>query len=327
MTTDLSIFKETDLEGLVSPVTFSLSADTTAQEALDTIRSNHTVRYVLYITDENGRLTGTVKLSDLLIADPEQTLGEIREDHQLITAGLHEDREEIAEKFKDYDLLSLPVTDENGVLIGMIEYDDAIDILREETTEDFEKMAAISAQDKPYLITSDFKMAKSRIVWLLVLMLSSILTGDIITRYENAFVTMPILISFIPMLMDTGGNCGSQSSTIVIRGITTKELRFRDFFAVVFKEFKISILVSAVLAFVNGIRILIQYHDPLLALTIVLSLVITVVFAKLLGAALPMLADKIGIDPATMASPLITTIVDTCSVLIYFRFACIIFKL
>ena len=327
MTTDLSVFKDTGLEGLVSPITFSLSADTTAQEALDLIRSNHSVRYVLYITDEKGRLTGTVKLSDLLIADPEKTLAEIREDHQLITAGIHEDREEIAEKFKDDDLLSLPVTDESGTLIGLIEYDDAIDILREETTEDFEKMAAISAQDKPYLMTSDFRMAKSRVIWLLVLMLSSIITGDVITRYENAFVAMPILISFIPMLMDTGGNCGSQSSTIVIRGITTKELRFRDFFAVVFKEFKIGILVSAVLAVVNGVRILIQYHDPLLAATIVISLIITVIFAKLLGAALPMLADKIGIDPATMASPLITTIVDTCSVLIYFRFACIIFNL
>lgn len=319
--------KITSIDEILAPVKISLSWDMTVSEALSIIKESKSVAYTLYITDGTGRLAGSIRLSDLLTSPPETKLSQIKEDYSVISATSEDDPEEITEKFRDYDLLSLPITDKDGILLGTIEYDDAISIQKQEFEEDFEKMAGISAQDKPYLQTSDFNMAKSRIVWLLVLMISSVFTGEIIVRYENAFLTVPLLIAFIPMLMGTGGNCGSQSSTIVIRSLTMNEISFSDFFIVIFKEFKIAIIVSAVLALVNGLRILIQYGDLMLAITITLSIVATVILAKLLGASLPLLASKIGLDPATMASPLITTIVDTCSVIVYFKIAASVFKI
>ena len=188
-------------------------------------------------------------------------------------------------------------------------------------------MAAVNPSEKSYFETPVLTHAKNRIVWLLVLMLSATATGVIITHYENAFAAVPILVSFIPMLMDTGGNCGSQSSTLIIRGIALGEITFCDIFKVMFKEFRISIIVGVILALANGLRILLMYRNFLLAVVISISLVITVIFAKLIGCILPLLAKKLHFDPAIMASPLITTIVDTCSILIYFNVATVVFHL
>ena len=206
-------------------------------------------------------------------------------------------------------------------MVGIVTFDDAIDVMQEENTEDFEKMAAINPSEDSYFKTSVFKHAKNRIIWLLVLMLSSIITGTIITKYENAFAAVPILVAFIPMLMDTGGNCGSQSSTLIIRGLAIDEIKLKDFWKAIWKEFRISILIGIVLAIINGIRIVLQYHNILLAIVVGLTLIITVMISKLLGCILPMLAKKLKLDPAIMAAPLITTIVDTCSVLVFFNIA------
>ena len=197
----------------------------------------------------------------------------------------------------------------------------------EEATEDITKMAAMSPSEQTYFDTSVLNHAKHRITWLLVLMFSATITGTIITRYENAFAAIPLLVSFIPMLMDTGGNCGSQSSTLIIRGIALNEIQFRDIFRVMFKEFRVSIVVGIALALANGVRILIMYHDVSLALVIGLSLAVTIVISKLIGCVLPLLAKKINLDPAIMAAPLITTMVDTCSILVYFNIATRVFAL
>ena len=187
--------------------------------------------------------------------------------------------------------------------------------------------SAVNPSEKTYFETSVFEHAKNRIPWLLVLMLTAAITGTIITRYENAFAAIPLLVSFIPMLMDTGGNCGSQSSTLIIRGIALGEIQFRDLFRAVFKEFRISLLVGTTLAVANGLRILIMYRDPSLAFVIAVSLIMTVMLSKMIGCTLPLLAKKVHLDPAIMAAPLITTIVDTCSILIYFNIATLVFHL
>lgn len=202
-----------------------------------------------------------------------------------------------------------------------------MDVMVEEATEDITKMAAMNPSEKTYFETSVWNHAKNRIVWLLVLMFSATITGTIISKYEDAFSALPLLVAFIPMLMDTGGNCGSQSSTLIIRGLALNEIQFRDFFRVLLKEFQVSMVVGVILAAANGIRILIMYQNAALALVIALSLLATIVLSKLIGCLLPLLANRIGLDPAIMASPLITTLVDTCSILIYFKIATQIFQL
>ena len=246
---------------------------------------------------------------------------------EIISVRTYTDKEEVAQLFRKYDLLALPVLDKDGLMVGIVTFDDAMDVMVEEATEDITKMAAINPSEKTYFNTSTFAHAKNRIPWLLILMLTSIITGTIITKYEDAFAAIPLLVSFIPMLMDTGGNCGSQSSTLVIRGLALSEIHFKDIFKVIFKEFRISIIVGAVLALTNGVRILIQYHNPNLALVIALSLIATVIISKLIGCILPLVASKVHLDPAIMASPLITTLVDTFSILIYFNIASLMFRL
>ena len=246
---------------------------------------------------------------------------------EIISVSTLTDKEDVAHQLRKYDLLALPVLDTDGLLVGIVTFDDAMDVMVEEATEDITKMAAVSPSEKTYFEVSAWEHAKRRIPWLLVLMFSSIITGTIITRYENAFAAIPLLVSFIPMLMDTGGNCGSQSSTLVIRGLALSEIHFKDIFKVIFKEFRISIIVGAVLALTNGVRILIQYHNPNLALVIALSLIATVIISKLIGCILPLVASKVHLDPAIMASPLITTLVDTFSILIYFNIASLMFRL
>ena len=281
--------------------------------------------YTCYVT-ERRRLIGIVSAKDLMTTDDDVQIRDLMET-EIISVGTHTDKEDVAQLFTRYDFLAIPVLDAEGLMVGIVTFDDAMDVMVEEATEDITKMAAINPSEKTYFETSVFAHAKNRIPWLLILMFTSIITGTIITEYENAFAAIPLLVSFIPMLMDTGGNCGSQSSTLIIRGIALSQIRFQDIFRVVFKEFRISLIVGSVLAVSNGVRIMIQYDDPALALVIALSLIGTVVAAKLVGCMLPLLASKAHLDPAIMASPLITTLVDIFSILIYFNIATMLFNL
>ena len=281
--------------------------------------------YTCYVT-ERRRLIGIVSAKDLMTTDDDVQIKDLMET-EIISVGTHTDKEDVVQLFTRYDFLAIPVLDAEGLMVGIVTFDDAMDVMVEEATEDITKMAAINPSEKTYFETSVFAHAKNRIPWLLILMFTSIITGTIITKYENAFAAIPLLVSFIPMLMDTGGNCGSQSSTLIIRGIALSQIRFQDIFRVVFKEFRISLIVGSVLAVSNGVRIMIQYDDPALALVIALSLIGTVVAAKLVGCMLPLLASKAHLDPAIMASPLITTLVDIFSILIYFNIATMLFNL
>lgn len=281
--------------------------------------------YTCYIT-ERRKLVGIVSAKDLMTTDDDVPIKDLMET-EIISVYTHADQEQVAQLFTKYDLLALPVIDQDGRMVGIVTFDDAMDVMVDEATEDITKMAAINPSEKTYFETSVLQHAKNRIPWLLILMFTSIITGTIITRYENAFAAIPLLVSFIPMLMDTGGNCGSQSATLIIRGIALDEIRFTDLFKVMFKEFRISLIVGAFLAVANGVRIFIQYHTPGLAVVIACSLMGTVIMAKLVGCILPLLAKKVNLDPAIMASPLITTLVDTFSILIYFNIATVLFRL
>lgn len=281
--------------------------------------------YTCYVT-ERRRLTGIVSAKDLMTTDDDVLIRDLMET-EIISVKTHTDKEEVAKLFTKYDFLAIPVLDTDGLMVGIVTFDDAMDVMVEEATEDITKMAAINPSEKTYFETSVFAHARNRIPWLLILMFTSIITGTIITKYENAFAAIPLLVSFIPMLMDTGGNCGSQSSTLIIRGLALSQIHFKDIFRVIFKEFRISLIVGAVLALTNGVRIMIQYNDAGLALVIALSLIGTVVISKMVGCMLPLLASKVHLDPAIMASPLITTLVDIFSILIYFNIATMLFNL
>lgn len=281
--------------------------------------------YTCYVTDQR-RLLGIVSAKDLMTTADDVLIRDLMQT-EIISVSTHTDKEEVAQLFTKYDFLALPVLDQDKRLVGIVTFDDAMDVMVDEATEDITKMAAMSPSEKSYFETSVLAHAKHRIAWLLILMFSATITGTIITRYENAFAAIPLLVSFIPMLMDTGGNCGSQSSTLIIRGIALGEIQFSDLFRVMFKEFRVSLIVGVALALANGIRILIMYKNAGLALVIGLSLVATIVISKLIGCVLPLIAKKLHMDPAIMASPLITTLVDTCSILIYFNIATQVFQL
>ena len=229
--------------------------------------------------------------------------------------------------FDKYDFLALPVIDSENRLVGIVTIDDAFDVMSEESEEDFEKMAAMAPSEDVYLKEPIFRQYKNRIVWLLILMLSSIVTGKIITNYESAFASVPLLVSFIPMIMDTGGNCGSQASTMIIRALATDEIETRDVFKAWWKEIRIALLVGVTLGIVNGARIALQYHDFSLALVIAITLMFTACIAKSLGCLLPIGAKALNLDPAYMASPMITTIVDACSLAIYFNIALVLMNI
>ena len=279
--------------------------------------------YTCYVTDQR-RLLGIVSAKDLMTTADDVLIRDLMQT-EIISVSTHTDKEEVAQLFTKYNFLALPVLDQDERLVGIVTFDDAMDVMVDEATEDITKMAAMSPSEKSYFETSVLAHAKHRIAWLLILMFSATITGTVITRYENAFAAIPLLVSFIPMLMDTGGNCGSQSSTLIIRGIALGEIQFSDLFRVMFKEFRVSLIVGLALA--NGIRILIMYKNAGLALVIGLSLVATIVISKLIGCVLPLIAKKLHMDPAIMASPLITTLVDTCSILIYFNIATQVFQL
>ena len=304
-----------------------LHKNMTTKEALDWIRKVGVVKetiYTCYIT-ESRKLIGFVTILDLVTADEDATIESIM-DSNVKFVYTHEDREDVAKKFSKYDFLAMPVVDNEERMVGIITFDDVLDVIAEENEEDFSKMAAVQPIEDSYFKTSVFTHAKKRIGWLLVLMLSATITGNLLTKYEEAFQAIPILVSFIPILMSTGGNCGSQSSTTVIRGLATGEIQFKDFFKAVFKEFRISLIISVILAVTNGLRIFIFYKNLQLSIVITLSIIGTVIIAEFIGCALPLIAKKVKLDPAIMATPLISTIVDTCSMLIYFQFATMIFS-
>lgn len=300
-----------------------LKINMTVEEAFKKIKKialdKETV-YTCYVLDTSRKIVGIVDVKSLLLADSETRIKEIMETN-VITVNTLDDKEDVAKKFDKYDFIALPVVDKEERLVGIITVDDAMDVLQEENTEDFEIMAAITPSEDSYFKTSVFKHAKNRILWLLLLMISATLTGAILTHYEEAFAAIPLLVAFVPMVMGTSGNCGTQSSTMIIRGMATDEIKLTDYFKAVWKELRVSWIVGIILSIVNGIRIVIQYHDLQIAIVVGLTLLCTVTIAKLLGCSLPMLAKKLKIDPAIMAAPIISTILDSCSVLIYFKIA------
>ena len=283
--------------------------------------------YTCYVTDRR-QLLGIVTVKQLLLSSYETRISDIMETN-ILSVNTHEDKEEVAQLFTKYDLYVLPVVDTDERMVGIITFDDVMDVMEEETTEDFEKMAAILPSDKPYLKTGVLETWKSRIPWLLMLMLSATFTGIILTKFENALAACVVLTSFIPMLTGTGGNSGSQSSVAVIRALSLGEVEFGDMLSVIWKEIRVAVLCGICLAVANfGKMMLVDRWmmnnpevTPGVALVVCLTLVGTVVCAKVVGCTLPMAAEKVGIDPAVMASPFITTVVDALSLLIYFGIA------
>lgn len=306
----------------------SLRKEMTVQEALDHIKATGIHKetiYTCYVL-ENKKLLGIVSAKSLITSNRDTKIEKLM-NKNIISVQTHTDQEEVAKLFRKYDLIAMPVLDSENCFVGIVTFDDVMDVMIDETNEDISKMAAIEPNEKGYFETTVWQHAKHRIMWLLILMFSATITGSIITRYENAFQAVPLLVSFIPMLMDTGGNCGSQSSTLIIRGLALGDIKFKDLFRVIFKEFRISLIVGAILAVANGLRIFIQYQNPQIAIVVALSLAVVVILSKFIGCVLPLFANKVGLDPAIMASPLITTIVDTCSILVYFNIAVHIFNI
>lgn len=285
--------------------------------------------YTCYVTDENRVLLGLVSVKDLLLAEETKVLEEIMETN-IIYVNTLEDQETAAQNFERYDFLALPVVDNENRLVGIITVDDAIDVIQEEATEDIEKMAAITPTDKPYMKTGVFETYKKRIPWLLLLMISATFTGGIISSFEDALSSCVVLTAFIPMLMDTGGNSGGQASVTIIRSMSLGDVEMKDIFKVIWKEVRVAFFCGLTLGAANFIKMMVidkggiaaGGQNPLMvALVVCSTLVITVIIAKMIGCTLPMLAKKIGFDPAVMASPFITTIVDAVSLLVFFRIA------
>ena len=277
--------------------------------------------YTCYVMDNKRTLEGVITVKDLLM-NPYETLIEDIMDTRIIKARTTDDREDVVDLFNKYDLTTLPVVDTEDRLVGIITVDDAVDVMEEEATEDFEKMAAMMPSEKPYLKTGVFEMAKHRILWLMILMISATVTGGILAKYEEAFALMPILVTFVPQLMDTGGNAGSQASTMIIRGMAVGDIDLSDVAKVLWKEIRVGFVCGLTLAAINLVRILIFNPGQFkVALVVVCSMFVTVIIAKCIGCLLPMTAQRLGIDPAIMASPLITTLVDAVSLTVYFELA------
>lgn len=315
---------------LMTPEFVSLSANMTVADAFDKIRRtgvNKETIYTCYVTDIRKRLIGVVTVKDLLLAEKETLIEDIMTTNTVAIETL-EDKEEVALKFQKYAHLALPVIDKEGCIVGIITVDDAVDVMQEEATEDIQIMAAITPDDKPYLKTSPFKIFANRAPWLLILMISATFTGLILNSYEGELSALSIgslLIACVPMLMDSGGNAGSQASVTVIRGIALNELKFKDLFRVQWKEFRVGLMLAVMLGVACFVKLLLVdnllfgysgYTVPV-ALVISLCLAITILLAKIVGCSLPLLAKKCHLDPAVMASPFITTIVDALSLVIY----------
>lgn len=309
----------------------SLRPSMTVEEAILRIRrtgiDKETI-YTCYVT-RGHKLIGLVTVKDLLLCDDDDaTIESIMQEH-VISVNTLDDQEQVAQMFSKYNFLALPVVDTENRMVGIITFDDAMDVIEDETTEDMEKMAAMLPSEHPYLRSSPFEIWKNRIPWLLLLMISATLTGLVISKFEDALGVLPCLTAFIPMLMDTGGNAGSQASVTIIRGIGLGEVEFRDLFKIIWKEIRVAVLCGICLAIACFAKVmlvdhLLMHNDSVsmtVALVVCLSLALTVFIAKLVGCTLPLVAKKLGFDPAVMASPLITTMVDFLSLLIYFSIA------
>jgi len=282
--------------------------------------------YTCYVTNNKRVLEGVVTVKELLLSGDDTIIEDIMET-DIITASTMDDKESTAQTMMKYDFLAMPVVDKENRLVGIITADDVMDVIEEEATEDMELMAAIAPSDHPYLKTSVFELAKNRIVWLLFLMISAMLTGSILSHYEAAFVAFPLLVTCMPMLTGTAGNAGSQASTLIIRGMSVGEIELKDALRVAFKELRVAALCAAVLCIVNVARLLLTYPDQaVIAVVVTLSLFLIVVIAKFIGSLLPMLAKLIHVDPAIMASPVISTIMDSVSMLLYFNIARVLLK-
>lgn len=278
--------------------------------------------YTCFVTSADRRLEGIVTVRDLIMADEDVTIEEIMNENVIFCRTV-DDQEDVSGMFSDYDLLTIPVVDKENRLVGIVTVDDVMDVMEQEATEDFEKMAAMLPSEKPYLKTSVFRLAFNRIPWLTILMLSSMITGGILSRYEEAFAAVPLLVTFMPMLMGTGGNSGSQASTMIIRGMSVGEVEPGDILKVMWKELRVGVICGLVLGLINYVRLMLQYPgNSLICLTVVISIFFTVILAKTIGCVLPIVAKVVHLDPAIMAAPMITTIVDTCSMMIYFQLAC-----
>ena len=317
-----------DSAGSIMTVEYiDLKESQTVSQAIERIRKmgldSETIN-ICYVLDSQRTLVGTVALRYLLLSDPDAVIGDIMHKN-VISLHTLMDQEEAAKIFAKYDFTAMPVVDNEDRLVGIITVDDVVGIIEEEATEDIQKMAAVMPSDKPYLKTSIFDAYKKRIPWLLLLMISATFTGKIITSFENALSRYVVLTAFIPMLMDTGGNAGGQASAIIIRGLSLDEISFGDWFTVIWKEIRTAILCGLTLALCNFAKLLLlDKVSVAVAFVVCVTLIFAVVVAKFVGATLPMLAKKIGMDPAVMASPFITTIVDAISLLIYFRVASVV---
>ncbi len=311
-----------------------LRPDMTAEMAIKRIRRTGVDKetiYTCYVTDANNKLIGITTVKDLLLAEDDELVKSIMEENVISVTTLA-DQEQVAQMFSNYNFLALPVVDNENRLVGIVTIDDAIDVIQEEATEDIEKMAAVLPSDKPYMKTSVFGLYKKRAPWLLILMLSATFTSAIISSFEAVLANVLILSSFIPMITGSGGNAGSQSSVSVIRALSLGEIQFKSIFLVLWKEFRVSILCGITLAAANFVKLLLfdlhgQENAFMIALVISLTLVGTIIMAKLVGSSLPLLASKVGFDPAVMANPLISTVCDSLSLLIYFGVAKLILHL
>lgn len=324
-------YPENSAGSIMTAEYLSLKQEMEVHDAFDYIRAHgqdsETI-YVLFVTDNQRHLEGVVTIKDLLMHPYEAKIGDIMEDN-VIKCTTTDDQEDVADLFNRYDLLSVPVVDQENRLVGIVTVDDAVDVMEDEATEDIEKMAAIIPTERPYFKTGVFETWKSRIPWLMLLMISATFTGIIINSFENALAACVALTGFIPMLMDTSGNCGSQSSVTVIRAMSLGDVEFRDIARVIWKEIRVAVVCGVSLAIVNFGKIWLVDHlllgnasiTLMVDAVVCITLAVTVVCAKLVGCTLPMLADKLGFDPAVMASPFITTIVDAVALLIYFFFA------
>jgi magnesium transporter len=307
-----------------------LRAEGTVREAFDEIRAtgvNKETIYTCYVIRRDRLLVGVVPAKTLMLAQPHDRIGDIM-DTGLVFAHTTDDQEAVAGLFKKYDLLAMPVVDKEQRLVGIITVDDIVEVIEEENTEDFEKMNALHPSGEPYLKTGILALSKNRILWLLVLMLSATISGGIISRFENALAVLPMLAAFIPMLMDSGGNAGSQASTLIIRGMALGEIGLKDMFKVIWREIRVGLVCGLALGLVNFGRIWIMNRGDLkLAFTVTASLFFTILMAKGVGCILPMFAKRLRIDPAIMAAPLITTIVDGAALIVYFSIARVMFGL
>ncbi|WP_042276652.1 magnesium transporter [[Clostridium] dakarense] len=301
-----------------------LKEDMTVKEAINHTRKtglNKETIDTCFVIDNYRKLKGIITIKDLILSDEETLISNIM-DKNTISVKTCEDQEAVASLFKEYDLVSMAVVDKEERLVGIITIDDIVDIIEQENTEDFQKMAAIKPSEEAYLKTPVIQLARHRVVWLLVLMISATVTGSIIKEFDEVIQSVVILAAFIPMLMDTGGNAGSQSSTLIIRGLALGDISTKDYLKVMYKEFRVSLIVASILSAVNFLRIyFLENTDIMITLTVCGSLFFTVIIAKVVGSILPIIAKKLKLDPAIMASPLITTIVDAFALTIYFTLA------